>query len=66
MNGTKAKLKFLPNSFEIIEKGEYVVCAVTGKNIPLNDLTYWNVELLEAYLSPKEVKKRLQQLKKIK
>ena len=61
MSGNKAKVKFFQNNFEIIEKGEYVVCAVTGKNIPLNDLTYWNVELQEAYLSPKEVKKRLQQ-----
>ena len=51
MNGNKAKLKFNPNNFEIIEKGDYVVCAVSGKNIPLNQLTYWNVELQEAYFS---------------
>ena len=25
MNGNKAKLKFKPNNFEIIEEGEYVV-----------------------------------------
>ena len=45
MNGNKAKVKFYPNNFEIIELGEYVVCAVSGKNIALNQLTYWNVEL---------------------
>ena len=36
MNGNKAKLKFNPNNFEILENGDYVICAVSGKNIPLN------------------------------
>ena len=66
MNRNKAKLKFLPNNFEIIEEGDYVVCAISGKNIPLNQLAYWNVELQEAYSSPKEAKIRFQliQIKK--
>ena len=55
MNGNKAKLKYNPNNFEIIEDGDHVVCAVSGKNILLNKLTYWNVELQEAYFSYKEV-----------
>tara|TARA_B100001250_G_scaffold413188_1_gene446504 strand:- start:1466 stop:1666 length:201 start_codon:yes stop_codon:yes gene_type:complete len=63
MNGIKAKLKFQPNTFEIIKEGDYVVCAVSGKNIPLSDLTYWNVELQEAYYSPKEAKIRFEQIK---
>ena len=50
----KAKLKFNSNNFEIIEKGDHVVCAVSGKIIPLDQLTYWNVELQEAYFSYKE------------
>ena len=62
MNGNKAKLKFNPNNFEVIEEGDHVVCAVSGKNIPLNQLTYWNVELQEAYYSPKEAKIRFQQI----
>ena len=62
MNKNKAKLKFHPNNFEIIEEGDYVVCAVSGKNIPLNRLIYWNVELQEAYYSPKEAKIRFQQI----
>ena len=62
MNKNKAKLKFYPNNFEIIEEGDYVVCAVSGKNIPLNQLAYWNVELQEAYYSPKEAKIRFQQI----
>ena len=31
MNGNKAKLKFYPNNFEIVEKGDfYVICAISG------------------------------------
>ncbi len=60
----KAKLKFLPSNFEIIEKGEFVICAVSGKKIPLNSLTYWNVELQEAYFSPLEAQKRYEELNK--
>ena len=64
MKNNKAKLKFKPNSFEIIEEGDHVVCAVSGKNIPLNQLNYWNVELQEAYFSPIEVNKRFKSIKK--
>ena len=46
-----AKIKYLPNNYQIIENGDYVECAVTGKKINLEDLTYWNVELQEAYFS---------------
>ena len=64
MNRNKAKLKFLPNNFEIIEEGAHVVCAVSGKNIPLNELNYWNVELQEPYYSPKEAQERYEELNK--
>tara|TARA_B100000214_G_C23935584_1_gene612977 strand:+ start:875 stop:1075 length:201 start_codon:yes stop_codon:yes gene_type:complete len=64
MNRNKAKLKFSPNRFDIVENGDYVVCAVSGKSIPLNKLTYWNVDLQEAYYSPKEVMMRIEELKK--
>ena len=64
MNGNKAKLKFHPNNFEIVETGDYVICAISGKKIPLNELTYWNVELQEAYYSPREVKKKIDQIQK--
>ena len=60
----KAKLKFKANNFEIVESGNYVVCAVSGKRILLNELTYWNVELQEAYFSPKEAQQRYEELNK--
>ena len=46
-----AKIKYLPNNFEVIQDGDYVLCAVSGKKILIKDLTYWNVELQEAYFS---------------
>ena len=46
-----AKIKYLPNNFEIIEEGDYVICAISGKKISLDQLNYWNVEKQEAYYS---------------
>ena len=46
-----AKLKYLPNNFQIIEEGDHVICAISGKKISLDQLNYWNVELQEAYFS---------------
>ncbi len=63
MIGKKAKLKYNHNSFDIIEDGDFVVCAISGKKIPLQSLNYWNVELQEAYFSPKEVKQSFQKNK---
>ena len=54
MKNKLAKLKYLPNNFNILEEGDHVICAVSGKKILLDQLTYWNVELQEAYFSYKE------------
>ena len=54
MKNKLAKIKYLPNKFEIIKEGDYVICAISGKKISLDKLTYWNVELQEAYFSYKE------------
>ena len=35
----------------MIENGTYVICAVSGKKIPLENLNYWNVDLQEPYFS---------------
>ena len=64
MNKKKAKLKYKHNSFEIIEEGEFVICAISGKEIPLQQLNYWNVDLQEAYYSPAEVNEHYRKLKK--
>ena len=46
-----AKIKYLPNNFEVLNDGDHVICALSGKKIPLNKLTYWNVDLQEPYYS---------------
>ena len=46
-----AKIKYLPNNFRVIEDGDHVVCAISGKKIDIENLTYWNVELQEPYFS---------------
>ena len=51
MQNKLAKLKYLPNNFEVIVQGDHVVCAISGKKIPLEDLNYWNVDEQEAYYS---------------
>ena len=63
MNEKKAKLIYKHNSFDIIEEGDYVLCAISGKEILLQNLTYWNVELQEAYFSPVEANQRYKKIK---
>ena len=58
MNKKLAKIKYLPNNFQIIEEGDYVICAVSGKKIDIDKLTYWSVELQEPYFSYEEAFKR--------
>ena len=62
MNKKLAKLKYLPNNFEVIEAGDHVICAVSGKLIKLENLTYWNVDLQEAYYSYKEAFEKKEEL----
>ena len=54
MNKKLAKIKYLANNFEVVENGDHVLCAITGKSIRLEELNYWNVDLQEAYYSYKE------------
>ena len=58
MNKKLAKIKYLPNKFEILENGDHVICAISGKIIRLENLQYWNVELQEPYFSYVEASKK--------
>lgn len=49
MLGTEAKIRYLPAGFEVVAKGDYVLCARTNKRISLAALRYWSVERQEAY-----------------
>ena len=57
-----AKIKYLPNNFKIIEEGDHVICAISDKIIPLEDLNYWNVDLQEAYYSYVEAHQKKEKL----
>ena len=46
-----AKIKYLPNNFQVIQDGDHVICVISGKKITLENLTYWNVEDQQAYFS---------------
>jgi hypothetical protein len=56
-----AKLRYLNGEYEVIEPGTYVVCAVTGTQIPLDALRYWSVDLQEAYANPRAATARMQE-----
>ena len=64
MENKLAKLKYLPNNFEIIESGDYVVCAISGKKILIENLIYWNVDEQEPYYSYIEASIKKEKLKK--
>ncbi len=41
-----------------MKSGRFVVCAVTGKKIALEDLRYWSVDLQEPYFDAEAALKR--------
>lgn len=49
MGGGEAKLKYLDGDFEVMMPGAFVLCAITGKEIALDDLRYWSVDRQEPY-----------------
>ena len=59
-----AKIKYLPNNFQIVEEGDHVICAVSGKKISIDNLNYWSVELQEAYFSYNEAHQKREKLNK--
>lgn len=58
-SGDIAILRYETPDFVLLQPGRCVLCAVTGKRIPLDALRYWSVERQEAYASPVEAMLRL-------
>lgn len=58
----EAKLRFLQNDYDVVVPGRYVICSVTGTQIPLEDLRYWDVGLQEAYASAEIATRRYLEL----
>jgi hypothetical protein len=48
-NGRAARLHYLAGTFRVLSPGDHVICAVTGRAVPLEELRYWSVERQEAY-----------------
>jgi hypothetical protein len=53
-----AKLHYSDGDFAVLKPGRYVLCAVTGKKIPLESLRYWSAARQEAYASAAEATQR--------
>ena len=45
-----AQLHYLDAEYQVIKPGNYVICAVTGNSIPLDELKYWSVARQEPYI----------------
>lgn len=54
-----ALLRFEPNGFRVLRAGNYVLCAVSGQPIALEELRYWSVDRQEAYATPELATRRL-------
>lgn len=60
-SGRAAKLHYLGGTFRMLVPGDHVVCAVSGVQIPLDELRYWSVARQEAYASAELSTQREQQ-----
>ena len=49
--GKEARIRYLDGDFQVTSPGSFVRCAVTGENIPLDELKYWSVARQEPYVS---------------
>jgi hypothetical protein len=54
----EAQVQYLDGDFRVMSPGTWVRCAVTGVQIPLDELKYWSVDLQEAYALPSAVLQR--------
>ena len=55
----EAVVQYLDSNLRVVKPGAYVRCAVTGAEIPLDELKYWSVERQEPYASPEAVIMRI-------
>ena len=46
---TEARVRYSDADFHVLSPGEFVRCAVTGRQIPISELRYWSVTRQEAY-----------------
>jgi hypothetical protein len=56
--GELAHLRYGDGEFIVLRPGRFVLCAVTGRKIALDDLRYWSPGLQEAYAGPAQALER--------
>jgi hypothetical protein len=61
----EARVRYLDGDFQVLLPGTYVRCAVTGAEIPLDELKYWSVLRQEAYVDVVAALKRFQETGRI-
>jgi len=59
--GGEARLRYLDGDFQVVTPGAFVRCAVTGVEIPLDEVKYWSVARQEAYADAAAALKRYQE-----
>jgi hypothetical protein len=53
-----ARLHYGDGDFAVLKPGRFVICAVSGKRIPLEQLRYWSAVRQEAYAGAAEALQR--------
>ena len=54
-----ALLHYGDGEYVVLKPGAHVVCAVSGRRVPLDALRYWSVERQEPYAGAKEALQRM-------
>ncbi|WP_250890033.1 DUF2093 domain-containing protein [Sphingobium nicotianae] len=54
-----AILRYRAADYQVIRPGRFVICAVSGVEIPLSELAYWSEARQEAYRSAVEATRAL-------
>ena len=47
----EARIRYLDGDFQVTSPGSFVRCAVSGEQIPHDELKYWSVARQEPYLN---------------
>ena len=57
-----ALLHYGDGEYAVLKPGKFVLCAVTGAKIPLENLRYWCPGAQEAYVGPEQALARWREL----
>jgi hypothetical protein len=57
-----AQVHYGDGEIAVLRPGRFVICAVSGKRIPVEALRYWNPILQEAYAGPIEALTRWKEI----